>query len=745
MASNRPARLPAENEPFVTGAAQFLADLPASDSLHACFVRSTVAHGDLIAVDTAAATSHPGVVAIFAATDLELPPFRYFEATPEAMARPPLASDRVRHVGDPIAVVVADSPAAAADAAELVVVEIDPLPALIDPHEAGRADALPLFPAHGTNWVFEPDEAPLEDVLADATVAAEERVTCPRVASAPLECSGILVRPDGDRLDTWVTSQGVHIVRDELAAALSRPPETLRVRSPMVGGGFGGRAHIPIEFVAVAAAADHLDRPVRWIETRTENLLTMAQGRGQVHDITVGLDADGLIVGVRARMVADAGAYPHMAPILAGASRRQCTGPYRVPRFDYRYGAVATNTPPVGAYRGAGQPEVTSALERAIDRGALGLGLDPAKVRRRNLLNPSDLPWSTGTGITIDSGDHRAALERALDLIGYDDIRRRQQAPGHPLVGIGLSCYSQTSGSGTDPEYGALTINDEGQAIITCGSPGQGQGHHSLWAEIADAVLGVGLDRVTVIDADSDAAPSGLTTGGSRTAQNLGPLIEHLAGDTLNQGRALAAERLEVDPADLVVGAGGLQVAGVPASLVSWADLAAAAGPDGVGSVRNERPSGPTHPYGTHVSVVEVDPDTGGVALVRHLAVDDCGVVMNPASVTGQQHGGSVSGIAPVLWEAMAWDGNGNPRTATFVDYLLPAASELPFLEVDVPAIPSTRNPVGARGIGENGCIAATAAVLNAVVDALRPLGVSHLDLPLTPEKVWGAIRDSGS
>ena len=735
----------------------FLRDLPFDDCLHACFVRSDVAHGRLRGVDTGAACAAPGVVAVLTAADLDLPPFRPFAAVPERFARPPLATDRVRFVGEPIALVVAASPAQAADAAELVAVDVDPLPAVVDADAALAPGAPALHEGEGGNIVIHYDKGRLDDLFDGAGLVVEGRFPNQRLASAPMEPSAIVVRPEGPgpgsatggRLDVWATCQGVHVARTELAEGLDLPEDAIRVRAAAVGGGFGGRHSVAVEFVVVAAAARHLGRPLRWDETRTENLLTMVHGRAQCHELAMGFDDDGHIVGLRVRNLADCGAYPHFGPLMPFMSRKLACGPYRVPRVDYEWLAFATNTNPIGPYRGAGQPEVTNGLERLLDRAAPRLGLDPVELRHRNLLRPEELPYATVTGLTYDSGDYPGALRRAAQLVDEPGVRAEQRArrarADHRELGIGFACYVSATDGRT--EFGAVDVDPaDGKVTVRCGTLSHGQSHATTIGGLVAERLGLEAGQLRYLDADTDAVPRGQGTGGSRSAQMAGSAAAQAAGEVLERARALAADRLEADPADVVLMAAGdgrpagLGVAGVPTSVLSWRDLAREAGPAGLGAEVDLRLDGASFSSGTHASIVEVDTETGGVRVLRHVAVDDCGNVLNPMVVAGQQHGGSAAGIGQALFEAVVYDDDGTPRATNLADYLLPSSAELPSFVTDTLGIPTPISPNGAKGIGENGAIAAPTSVQNAVVDALAARGVDHLDLPITPESVWRAL-----
>ena len=732
------------------GSTAFVADLPADDCLRAVFVRSTEAHAELSAVLTHDAEAAPGVVAVLTAEDLELAPFLYFEPVPEVFARPPLATGRVRFVGEAVALVIADTEARAVDAAELVQVHTETRPAVVDPDDALEHGAPLVAHEHGSNEVMHYDKGRISELFAAAAHVEVSRCPNQRMASAPMEPSGMVVRPTAaGGIDVWATTQGVHQCRDELARALGLDLDLLRVRSAAVGGGFGGRHSIPIEFVVLAAAALRLGRGVRWVETRTENLLGMVHGRAQRHEVSMGFDDAGRIVALAVRNVADCGAYPHFGPLMPFGSRKLACGPYRVPVVDYEWVAVATHTNPVGAYRGAGQPEATNGLERTMDAAARSLGIDPLELRRRNLISSAELPHDTPTRLTYDSGDYAAALARAADLVDLDrwraEQRRRRAEPGDPIqIGVGFASYVSVADG--QEEFGAVDVSTDGAIRVRCGTFSHGQSHATTFGRVVAAELGVRLAEISYVDADTALVPRGSGTGGSRSAQIAGSSALQAARELVAAAAEVAARLLEADPADLAVmsasatGEAGIGVRGVPTSVIGWARLASEAGPDGLSAEVVARTGGVTHPSGSHAAVVDVDLATGRVRVLRHVAVDDCGTVLEPAVVAGQQHGGSAAGIGQALFEEIVYGPDGSPLTATFADYLLPSAAELPSFDTATMDIPTPLSPNGAKGIGENGAIAAPTAVQNAVIDAVAHLGVRHIDLPLTPERVWRAI-----
>jgi carbon-monoxide dehydrogenase large subunit len=698
-------------------------------------------------VDVSAAVAAPGVVAVVTAADLALAPFKPFEVVPAAFARPPLATDRVRFVGEPIALVVADSAALAVDAAELVSVEIEALPAVVGPDAALAAGAPVLFPEAGSNVVIHYDRGRVADLFDDAAHVVEGRFPNQRLASAPMEPSAIVVRLDGGRLDVWATCQGVHVARHELASALGVEEDRIRVRAAAVGGGFGGRHAVPIEFVVVAAATRHLGRALRWDETRTENLLTMVHGRAQCHEVAMGFDDDGRLTALRVRNLADCGICIHAG---AEAGVLEVGGGALAARLGHRHrvvAVVATRAPAVPRGVNGERDAAVGALEGVAALAAEhGGGVAAAVEQHQYLLTPGELPHTTVTKVTYDSGDYPAALERAAELIDWPGARE-QSRPPRPVRPVAARCRD-----------GLLRVDHRWphrvrrgrcgcgrrHGPVRCGTLSHGQSHATTIGAAVAAELGVALEAIRYVDRDTDLVP-GAGHGRVASAQMAGgAALAAAPGD--RPARALAAERLEAKVDDIVVmqagdgRPGGLGVAGVPTSVLGWAELARAAGPEGLGAEIDFTLEGAAFSSGAHASLVEVDVETGAVRLLRHVAVDDCGTVLNPAVVAGQQHGGSAAGIGQALFEEISYDPSGTPRATTFADYLLPSAAELPWFETDTLDIPTPIAPNGAKGIGENGAIAAPTSVQNAVVDALSHLGVRHLDLPLTPEAVWRAL-----
>ena len=518
-------------------------------------------------------------------------------------------------------------------------------------------------------------------------------------------------------------------------------------RAPWVGGGFGAKGGTYPEQVLVAALARRLGHPVRWVETRTENLLGMTHGRAQVHDLTVGARRDGTLGGLRVRGWADVGVYPVRGAFIPMVTRFMSAGVYRWQRHDFSAVAVVTNATPTGPYRGAGRPEAAALCERAVDLVAAELGMDPAVVRRRNFPTPDEFPFATVTGAVYDTGDYAKSLDTALELVGYEEWRAKQRDrrrdPAAPLLGIGIGCYVETSGNGA--EFGAVSVEDDGTVVVTSGSVPHGQGHETMWAQIASATLGVSLESVRVVHSDTSRVDHGTGTFGSRSLQLAGSAVLRASEQVLIQARMLAADLLEAAPDDVVAfDDGRIGVAGVPASGRTWAELAVIARDrrSPLAHALDFEQSG-TFPFGCHIAVVEIDQETGRVAIQDLVAVDDCGTVINPLLATGQVHGGVAQGIAQMLFEEMRYDAAGNPLTATLLDYAVPSAAELTRFRTAHTVTTTPKNPLGAKGIGESGTTGSISALWNAVVDALSPLGIHHLDPPFTPMRVWQAMRDA--
>ncbi|MCY4175636.1 MAG: xanthine dehydrogenase family protein molybdopterin-binding subunit [Acidimicrobiaceae bacterium] len=776
-----------EDPDLLTGAAEFVGDMTPPATLHAVFVRSVMAHARLDAVECDAARAAPGVAGVWSAEDLPIGAQRLFPRLPAELARLPLA-DKARYVGDPIAVVVADSQAAALDAAELVQVDYQPLPAVVDPFEALKPGAPVVIEAHGSNKAAEFSVRAEAGALTGHDLVVSGRFVNHRMAAAPIEPSTFLAvpasasaasgctpvgpgaaaggagadegpaAPSDPALTLWCSTQRPHEVRAKVCEALAMAEDEVRVIAPAVGGGFGAKAAVYPEFLVVAWLARALAKPVKWAETRSENLVNMVQARDVVHDAELGVTTEGDFCWLKVRAVSNSGAYPGIGGILPFITMMMATGPYRIPAVDYEAVSAVTNLTPLAAFRGAGRPEATVTLERIVDRAAAALGMDPAELRRRNLLVPGDFPFRTPTGANMDCGDYVRALDLALEKAGYAELRaeqaQRRSGGDARLLGVGVSSYVEITAMNLHNEFGSVTVELDGTVTARVGTASHGQGHATAFSQILQEVMGVPADQVRVIDGDTGEVPRGIGTVGSRSLQLAGSAVLTAAREVVDKAKRLAAALLEADGDDIVMAPGGLAVAGVPASRLSWAELAAAAaaGPDdlpegvepgGLECAADFDQGESSYPFGAHVSVVEIDAETGETRLLRHIAVDDCGRILNPLLVQGQVHGGVASGVAQALYEHSTFDAEGNPRNTNFADYAIPAASELPRFETAHTETPTPLNPLGAKGIGESGTIGSTPAVQGAVLDALAQAGVEHLDMPFTPQRVWRALADA--
>ena len=749
-----------EDPELLLGRATYVGDLPLINPVHLAFVRSEYAHARIVAINVSDAASAPGVVGVYTAADLNLDPQHGMAKVHDDFARPPLAVDVVRFVGEAIAVVAANSPTEARDAAAMIIVDYDELPSVVDPEEAMAAGAPVLFPVHGNNVAMAVTDPDTPDILDDADVVVRGRYVNQRIAVAALEplTAASDIEPDG-RLRVYASTQMPHMFHDLLAAAIGYPKAQIHVITPHVGGGFGGKIGPYPEQTVVAALALRLQRAVTWTATRSEDMLVLGHSRAQVQYVELGCRTDGTFTGMRVHLVGDGGAYPAIGCYLPAGTKRMSNGTYRFPKIQFDVAVATTNTVPTGAYRGAGRPEATALLERAVDHAALELGIDPIEIRRRNLLTNDVFPFHAITGPVYDSGNYLLPLEEAARFAGYDELRREQaerRARGdRKLLGIGVATYVEITAGGGLSEYGAIEIHPDGTATMMAGTSAHGQGHQTTFAMIVSSQTGIPVDKIRLVQSDTDLVRSGGGTGGSRSLQLGGSAVLNATKAMVDKAKRLAAHLLEASVEDIVVNvdAGNVGVIGVPSSALGWAELAQAAltapddvidhsdGTAGLAAQLDFLQDDATFPFGAHIAVVEVDQDTGRVTLLRHIAVDDCGTVVNPLLLQGQQHGGLAAGISQTLYEQMVYDEAGNPLTATFLDYALPSAAEFPNFEVHSTETPSPLNPLGAKGIGEASTIGSTPAVQNAVIDAVSHLGVRHIDLPCTSERVWQAIE----
>lgn len=764
-----------ERVQMLTGAATFVDDVHdplVAGASHAVFVRSTNAHA-MFSVDVTPARSAPGVLAAIAAPDNPIRPlYAYARTNPSRFAQPLLAETKVRYVGEPIAVVVAETRQQAVDAAELVIVDYEPLPVVLTESDAidgperlfapnTVARRHPDGPAAGDDYsnvisthLDGTDFRTHDAAWIDHEVSVEVRVQSPRQVAAPIECRGAIAAWSVDgHLHYWVSTQTPHSLRDRLAPMYGIDPSHIHIiAGPFVGGGFGGKGAPGPEEQLVPHLAQLVRRPVRWIETRSENLSGAPQGRAENVTLRLTGTAAGELTGVKVMLHKDAGAYASSGAGLPNNwTAPMMVGTYKMSNAVFEQVTYVTNRPPLSALRGAGRAPIIHGLERAVDAFAGRIGMDPAELRRRNLLSSEQLPHVSPTGARYDDADYAEALERLLVISDYETLRARQRelrdAESTVQIGIGIASYNhRTCGGGG--EAALVRIEVDGSATVVTGTTSQGQAHERSWRFIASKELGIEPERITVVEGRTDAIGTGVGAIGSRSIQTAGLAVHEASAQVVADALALAATMLEAAPADIVLdrARGAFHVAGTPSRSLGWADLA------GELATRDEElecghvyenDGNDVYPSGAHLAVVELDTETGRWTLVSYFAVDDAGVRVDTDSVDGQLHGGIALGIAHVMGEASEYDANGNPLAANFLDYQIISPDQLCSFELEAQVVPSSYNAGGYKAVGESGPIGATPAVHNAVLDALSPFGVEHLDIPCTPHKIWQAINAS--
>jgi carbon-monoxide dehydrogenase large subunit len=750
-----------EDRPLLTGSAQFVDDLGLDGMLHARFFRSPLAHARIRAVDLGAARSAPGVVGAFAAADLGLPPLHPPVENPDAFSppRPLLARDRTRFVGEPLAVIAAESPYAAEDAAELVEASLDPLEPLVDPLEAG--DAEPIHD-HASNVLFDSriDAGDVDAGFAGAAAIVERTFHSPRYSATPMENRGEVAAPDGEGVHIWASTQIPHRLATCVAELLGLRDDQVRVSTMDVGGGFGQKAHVYPEEVLTAWLALKLGRPVKWLEDRSENLLASSHARNQVVRVRAGADEQGRLLAVEADVVCDVGAYgvfPHGHILEALGTPAMIPGPYRLTNYRARTRSICTNKSPEGAYRGVGLPVATFVHERMMDALAAELGLDPAEIRRRNLVQSEELPYASVGHQRYDSGDYPLALERALDAIGYADFPEEQEAAraGGRLLGLGIASYVEYTGMGSQVFHGRgmvgiaghdsawMRLGEDGRVTVWTTLPAIGQGVATTFAQLAAATLGMEVENVLVARADTGAGEGGGTgTFASRSAVSGGGAVKEAAGELRERLLEAAADHLEAAIQDLELLDGRVIVRGSPSRGVALVELAAADAEERLRSSALFDPQRTVYPYATHACKVEVLPETGEIRILRYVVAEDCGTIINPQIVEGQAHGAIAQGIGGALHESLVYDAQGQLVTASLMDYLVPTAMEMPNMELEHLEIPSPDSPNGAKGVGEGGTLGPPAAIANAVGNAL---GVEMNALPLTPELIRTAAGEGNT
>ncbi len=748
-----------EDPKFLTTGGKYVDDLLdeplLQGALHVTYVRSSVAHGTISSIDASEALALPGVVAVYTAADLGLEPIPS-DFNP-MVTRGLLAIDKVRFVGEPVAVVITSDPRVGEDAAERVVVDYDVLPAVVD-MEAALTSTTLLHEGAGSNVVFDTTVLGLPENSGDAffegcEVVVKQRVLNQRVAPCPLEVRGSAVAWVDGRLHQWLSTQAAQGAKTTIAKVNGVEPDQVLVIAPDVGGGFGAKITCDPEESLLGVLAKKTGTPLRWRETRSESMMALGHGRAQVQYVGIGGRRDGTVTHYQLHAIQDAGYFAEMGTILAPfMTRPMASAVYAIPNIECRTTSVVTNTAVTTAYRGAGRPEATAAAERAMDLFAAEIGMDPAEVRRKNLIAKFDQPHTTVVGQTYDVGDYEGALDKVLAAAGYADLRAEQaerRASGDvKQLGIGVSVYVEITGGVGAGEHARIEVLDDGRAIVYTGTSPHGQGHVTAWSMLAHEQTGIPMDQIDVVWGNTDLVPQGDGTMGSRSLQQGGNAVFLAAGDLVDKAKKIAAKLLEADEADVVLDRdrGSFHVSGAPAIAKTWADLAVAAKgdpelPEGLAHAAYYAVSGATFPFGAHVAVVEVDTETGQVKHLRHVACDDAGKVLNPMLLEGQIHGGVAQGTAQALLEEVRYDEDGNPITSNLADYAFISAAELPSIEVIHMETPTFINALGAKGIGESGTIGSTPAVQSAVIDAVSHLGVRHIDMPATAQRVWEAIQ----
>ncbi|GAB3438437.1 molybdopterin-dependent oxidoreductase [Streptomonospora sediminis] len=774
-------RLRKEDARLITGQTNWTDNIQQTGMLHVAFLRSPHAHARISEVDCSAALQQPGVVAAFSGADFaaeqgSLPcawPVTADMALPD---HPPMAVDEVRYVGEAVACVVARDAYAAADALEAIDVAFQPMPAVVD-MEAALAEGADLVhpgsgQGQGTNkafvWPFSAGDT--DAAFEGADVVVSRRYHQQRLIPAAMEPRSVVCRPDGDSFTLWSATQVPHILRLMLAMTTGVPEHKIRVIAPDVGGGFGSKLQVTAEEVLALLLAKRLRKPVKWTETRTEGFQTTHHGRDQIQDVSIAADADGRIRGLKVDLLADMGAYMMLVtpgvPVLGAL---MFPGIYKMDAYSFSCTGVFTTKMPTDAYRGAGRPEATYAIERIVTELAEEIGMDPMELRRRNWIRHEEFPYTTIAGLTYDSGNYEAATDKAMRLFGYDELRaeqRRRRENGDPVqLGIGVSTYTEMCGLAPSRVLGSLSYSaggwenasvrmlPTGKVEVVTGSCAHGQGHATAWSQIVADKLGVAFEDVEVLHGDTRVSPKGMDTYGSRSLVVGGTAVVGACDRVLEKARRLAAHLMEANEDDLEFSGGRFTVRGTERPSTGMQELALAAFaahdlPEGAEASLDADstfdPENFSYPHGTHLCATEVDTETGEVRIRSYTAVDDVGTVVNPLIVEGQVHGGLAQGIAQALYEEAVHDADGNLVTSTLADYLVPTAADMPHFTTDRTVTPATTNPLGTKGVGEAGTIASTPAVVGSVVDALRPYGVHDLRMPCTPQRVWRAIAEAG-
>jgi aerobic carbon-monoxide dehydrogenase large subunit len=754
-ATGKPIRR-VEDPRFLTGKGNYVEDVQPRDTLHMVFVRSPYPAARITRLDTELAKSAPGVVLVATGDDTaDLPdvpviPLPFARVAPH----PPLARGRVACVGYPVVAVIAESVEAAQDAADLVEIEYEPEDGVSYAEAALKSDAPKVHPEMESNlcYVLKKEGGDVDRAFSEAEITASTRVDSPRVAPIPLEPRAIVAEPgDGQhKLKVWVSSQAPHGVRFDLSRVLGLNPPEIRVIAPDVGGGFGAKSGVTPEYMLASYYALKLNKPIKWVATRSEDIQVTTQGRDMLIYVDLAAKRDGTVTGLKLRCISNMGAQLHSASAIPPTFiLNMGSGCYRIPNVRIETMAVFTNTPSTGPYRGAGRPESVLAIERGIDSLADALGMDPLEVRRKNFIQPEQFPFTNATGAEYDSGDYAGALDKALHLLGYPElVKARDEARARgELMGIGVSTFVEPAGS-IGGETGLVRVERDGRVTLVTGAHSHGQGHETSFAQVVADRMNVPFEQVRVLHGDTAAIDMGTGTFASRSMMLGGGAAVAAASAVVEKARRIAAVQLEATIDDVVPVEGGFAVTGAPSKRVTWKEVAEAAygGSNSIELEASEMydPKREMWPFGTHLAVVRIDRDTGRVHVERIVAVDDCGNVVNPLIVEGQVHGGIAQAVGQSLFELVAYDASGTLLSGSLGDYAVPRALDMPPLVLDHTVTPTPFNPLGAKGVGEAGTNGCPPAIANAVVDALSPLGVKHLDLPFTAQRVWEAMQSAG-
>ena len=758
------ARIKRREDPsLIRGLGQYVNDVKLPDMLQVAILRSPHAHAKIHRIDTDAARRHPGVIAVFTGAELRDQIGTLPTTADNPTLRIPkhyvLAVDKACYVGEGVAALVAEDRYKARDALDLIHVEYEALPVVIDPEKALAHESPVIHSEWPDNLAFrwQQIQGDVEKAFQQAHKVVKQKLAHQRLAPNAIETRGVVARylATEKELTVWSSTQIPHLLKTHLAQMLKLSENQVRVIAPDVGGGFGSKLNVYAEEALLGYLALRLNRPVKWSEERGENMRATIHGRGQIGEVQAAVKKDGTILGLRYKVVADIGAYHQLfTPAIPPFTGLMLSGCYKIPAISIEVTAAFTNKMSTDAYRGAGRPEATYVIERLMDRVAQELKIDPVKVRQKNFPQPKEFPFKTATGLAYDSGNYQLALAKALKLAGYERLRREQKrlrSRGRYL-GIGLSTYVEICAMGPGFwEYGKVEVEPTGKVKVLSGASPHGQGQKTSFAQIVADQLGVAIDDITVIHGDTAAVPKGIGTFGSRATAVGGIAVYQAAEKVREKARELASHLLEVDAEDLVFSDGRIGVKGVPRKTLTIQQIAQQAHtakglPQGVDSSlfaeATFEPSNFTFPFGTHICVVEVDAQTGCVEIKKYIAVDDCGKVINPLLVDGQVQGGIVQGVGQALYEEVVYDENGQLLTESLMDYALPRAADLPRLTLARTETPTPVNPLGIKGIGEAGTIGSTPAVVSAVIDALAPFGVTHIDMPLTPQKIWRLCQD---